>query len=110
MFDPDPAPGRRARRVGRRLEGIGMAAAAPRTRGAVRARTSWSRPPGSLPPERQVMPHDWLAAQALVSPSTTPRVRRRSRQRCRPLLVEPRGEYLANRDIGNFDGYPDPGR
>ena len=61
------------------------------------------------PSERQSMTNDWLAPDALVVAS---RLRddgaRRGRARRGPVPVDERGQFLANRDAGQFDGYPDP--
>ena len=55
------------------------------------------------------MTNDWLRPDATVIPSTT---RRTAPPRCAReaalFLVDQREQFLANRDAGNFDGYPDP--
>jgi ornithine cyclodeaminase/alanine dehydrogenase-like protein (mu-crystallin family) len=61
------------------------------------------------PAERQAMTRDWLAADALVvavdyATFVTAEVARDAAL----FVVDDRGQFLANRDAGQFDGYPDP--
>jgi ornithine cyclodeaminase/alanine dehydrogenase-like protein (mu-crystallin family) len=61
------------------------------------------------PPERQVMTNDWLAPQALVVPVDYATYCSASVARDAALfLVDHAEQFLANREAGNFDGYPDP--
>ena len=61
------------------------------------------------PPERQVMTNDWLAPGALVVPVDYATYCSAVVAREADLfLVDHTGQFLANREIGNFDGYPDP--
>ena len=63
----------------------------------------------SFGPVRQVMTEDWLAPDALVVPVDYATYCSASVARGAALfLVDDRGQFLANRDAGNFDDYPDP--
>lgn len=61
------------------------------------------------PDRRQVMTDDWLAPDALVVPVDYATYCSAEVARNAALfLVDDRQQFLANRDAGNFDGYPDP--
>ncbi|MFL5684787.1 MAG: hypothetical protein ACJ77D_01910 [Chloroflexota bacterium] len=61
------------------------------------------------PAKRQVMDADWLAPDALVVPVDYATMLAASVAREASLfLVDDRGQFLANRDAGQFDGYPEP--
>ena len=63
----------------------------------------------TTPADRQVMSADWLAPDALVVPVDYATMCAASVARDAALfLVDDRGQFLANRDTGQFDGYPDP--
>jgi alanine dehydrogenase len=63
----------------------------------------------SFGPVRQVMSEDWLTADALVVPVDYATYCSASVARGAALfLVDDRGQFLANREAGNFDDYPDP--
>ena len=58
---------------------------------------------------RQVMTPDWLRPMRSSCRSTTRRTaRRRGRASAALFLVDHREQFLANRDAGLFDGYPEP--
>jgi ornithine cyclodeaminase/alanine dehydrogenase-like protein (mu-crystallin family) len=63
-----------------------------------------------LPPaERQAMTNDWLTPHALVVPIDYATYCAAEVARDADLfLVDHTGQYLANREAGNFDGYPEP--
>ncbi len=62
------------------------------------------------PARRQVMDGSWLAPDALVVPVDYATLCAASVARDAALfLVDDRGQFLANRDAGQFDDYPDPG-
>lgn len=64
----------------------------------------------TTPERRQVMTGDWLADDALVVPVDYATMCAAGVARDAALfLVDDRGQFLANRDAGQFDGYPDPG-
>jgi ornithine cyclodeaminase/alanine dehydrogenase-like protein (mu-crystallin family) len=61
------------------------------------------------PPERQVMTNDWLEPHALVVPVDYATYCAAEVAREASLfVVDHTQQFLANRAIGNFDGYPDP--
>lgn len=89
-------------------DGIGAASAAPDARAAVRG-ADVVVTAASFGPVRQVMTEDWLAPDALVVPVDYATYCSASVARGAALfLVDDRGQFLANRDAGNFDDYPDP--
>ena len=60
--------------------------------------------------ERQTLTIDWLAPEALVVAVDYSTYVAASVARAAALfLTDQREQFLANRDAGNFDGYPDPG-
>ena len=61
------------------------------------------------PPERQTMTNAWLAPDALVVPIDYATYCAAEVARDAALfVVDHREQFLANRDAGQFDGYPDP--
>lgn len=61
------------------------------------------------PARRQTMTEDWLAPDALIIPVDYATMCAASVARGAALfLVDERGQFLANRDAGQFDGYPEP--
>ena len=63
----------------------------------------------SFGPIRQVMTNDWLAPDALIVPVDYATFCAAEVARDATLfLVDDRGQFLANRDAGAFDDYPDP--
>ena len=63
----------------------------------------------SFGPVRQVMTAEWLTEDALVVPVDYATYLAAGVAREAALfLVDDRGQFLANRDAGLFDGYPDP--
>ena len=61
------------------------------------------------PERRQSMTGDWLAADALVIPVDYATMCSAEVARGAALfLVDERGQFVANRDAGQFDDYPDP--
>ena len=64
----------------------------------------------TAPEHRQAMTGDWLAPDALVIPVDYATLCSAEVAREAALfLVDDRGQFLANRDAGQFDDYPDPG-
>ena len=62
------------------------------------------------PAHRQSMDETWFARDALVVPVDYATMCAASVAAGAALfLVDERGQFLANRDAGQFDGYPDPG-
>jgi ornithine cyclodeaminase/alanine dehydrogenase-like protein (mu-crystallin family) len=63
----------------------------------------------TTPDRRQAMTGDWLSPDALVVPVDYATMCAASVARDAALfLVDERGQFLANRDAGQFDDYPDP--
>ncbi len=61
------------------------------------------------PAARQVMTREWLRPDALVVPVDYATMCAAEVARDAALfIVDDRGQFLANRDAGQFDGYPDP--
>jgi ornithine cyclodeaminase/alanine dehydrogenase len=90
------------------VDGIADAAPAPSAREAVRD-ADVVVTAASFGPIRQVMTVDWLAPNALVVPVDYATYCAAEVARHASLfLVDHREQFLANRDAGNFDGYPDP--
>jgi ornithine cyclodeaminase/alanine dehydrogenase-like protein (mu-crystallin family) len=94
----------------RRVPGIGSAVVSASARDAVDgADVVLTAAAFVAPPERQVMTNDWLTAHALVVPVDYATYCAAEVAREADLfLVDHTGQFLANRDAGNFDGYPDP--
>jgi len=94
----------------RRTPGIGSVVVTPTARDAVAGAdvviTVASFVP---PPERQVMTNEWLTPNALVVPVDYATYCAAA-VACEAdlFLVDHLGQFLASRDAGNFDGYPDP--
>jgi ornithine cyclodeaminase/alanine dehydrogenase-like protein (mu-crystallin family) len=64
----------------------------------------------TTPDRRQVMTGDWLREDALIVPVDYATMLAAGVAREAALfLVDERGQFLANRDAGQFDDYPDPG-
>ena len=90
--------------------GIGAATVASSARDAVEgADVVLSAASFLPPPERQTMTNDWLTPHALVVPIDYATYCAAEVARDASLfLVDHTGQFLANRDAGNFDGYPEP--
>jgi ornithine cyclodeaminase/alanine dehydrogenase len=94
--------------LARATAGIGLAFAEPSARWAVEE-ADVVLTAVSFGPERQVMPNEWLAPDALVVAVDYAMMAAAEVARDAALfIVDERGQFLANRDAGNFDGYPDP--
>jgi ornithine cyclodeaminase/alanine dehydrogenase-like protein (mu-crystallin family) len=108
LFDRHPERAAALAEAARATPGIGEVIVAPDAPTAVRD-ADVVVTAASFGPGRQVMTDDWLAPDALVVPvdyathcaadvATTAAL----------FIVDDRGQFLANRDAGLFDGYPDP--
>ena len=108
VFDRDRDPGRDARPG--RADHAGIASAAARAggpRGVFDADVVITV--ASFGPVHQVMTDDWLAPSALVVPVDYATYCSADVARDAGLfLVDEIGQFLANRDAGLFDDYPDP--
>lgn len=92
----------------RDMAGIGAVTTAATAREAV-ADADVVVTAASFGPIRQVMTLDWLAPNALVVPVDYATYCAAEVARDAALfLVDHREQFLANRDAGNFDDYPDP--
>ena len=110
VYDRDPARADALARLARSTTGIAAAAVHDTARQAVEAAdvvvTAASFGPAE---ERQTMTNAWLRPGATVIPIDYATYCAAEVARDAALfLVDHRDQYLANRDAGNFDGYPDP--
>ena len=110
VFDRDPGRAASLAALAAATEGIGSVSVAASAREAVEGAdvvvTVASFVP---PPERQVMTNEWLTPHALVVPVDYATYCAAEVARDAGLfLVDHMAQFLANRDIGNFDGYPEP--
>jgi ornithine cyclodeaminase/alanine dehydrogenase-like protein (mu-crystallin family) len=108
LFDRHPERAEALAAQARATGGIGSVTVAPDARTAV-ADADVVVTAASFGPVRQVMTADWLARDALVVPVDYATYLAADVARTAALfLVDDRGQFLANRDAGLFDGYPDP--
>jgi ornithine cyclodeaminase/alanine dehydrogenase-like protein (mu-crystallin family) len=110
VFDRDPARADVLAALARVTPGIAAAAAAATAREAVDgADVVITAASFVSPPERQVMTPDWLGPDTLVVPVDYATYCSAEVAREAALfVVDEREQFLANRDAGQFDGYPDP--
>jgi ornithine cyclodeaminase/alanine dehydrogenase-like protein (mu-crystallin family) len=111
IFSRDPDRATALADVARRSPGIAAAQVAPSARDAVDgADVVVTAASFVVPPERQVMTNAWLAPDALVVPVDYATYCAAEVAREAALfLVDHTDQFVANREAGNFDGYPDPG-
>jgi ornithine cyclodeaminase/alanine dehydrogenase-like protein (mu-crystallin family) len=108
IFDRHPDRAAALAELARGTDGIGEAAAVKDARDAIRD-ADVVVTAASFGPVRQVMTSDWLAPYALVVPVDYATYCSADVAAGASLfLVDHREQFLANRDAGNFDGYPDP--
>jgi ornithine cyclodeaminase/alanine dehydrogenase len=108
VFDRHPDRTDALAAAARAVDGIADAAPAPSAREAV-GDADVVVTAASFGPVRQVMTVDWLAPNALVVPVDYATYCAAEVAREASLfLVDHREQFLANREAGNFDGYPDP--
>ena len=94
--------------IARAAPGISAARTAPSAREAV-GPADVVITAASFGPLRQVMTNDWLSPHALVVPVDYATMCAAEVARDAGLfLVDERAQFLANRDAGLFEGYPDP--
>ncbi len=110
IFDRDRARAEALAEESRNVPGIGAISVATSARAAVDGAdvivTAASFAPAA---ERQAMTNDWLAPHALVIPVDYATMCAAEVARDAALFVTDHvGQFLANRDAGQFDGYPDP--
>ncbi|HET9457087.1 MAG TPA: hypothetical protein VFO78_07080 [Candidatus Limnocylindrales bacterium] len=109
IFDRHPERAEALAAAARATPGIAAAAAAPSARAAI-ADADVVVTAASFGPVRQVLMPDWLTPDALVvavdyETYCSAEVAREATL----FLVDERGQFLANRDAGRFEGFPDPG-
>lgn len=108
IFDRHEGRAEELAEAARATEGIGSVIVASEARAAVEA-ADVVVTAAAFGPIRQVMTADWLTADALVVPVDYATYLAAEVARNASLfLVDDRGQFLANRDAGLFDGYPDP--
>jgi ornithine cyclodeaminase/alanine dehydrogenase-like protein (mu-crystallin family) len=110
LFDHDPARTEALADLARATPGIAAAEIAPGAREAiVDADVVVTVAAFTTPERRQVMTPEWLGPEALVVPVDYATYCSAAVARSAALfLVDERGQFLANRDAGQFDDYPDP--
>lgn len=108
LYDPDPARAASLADEASGTAGIGAVDVAGDPRRAV-ADADVVVTAAAFGPVRQVMTNDWLGPAALVVPIDYATYAAAEVAREAALfLVDERGQFLANRDAGLFEGYPDP--
>jgi alanine dehydrogenase len=108
LFDRHPERVEALAAQARATDGIGSVAVAPDARAAVRD-ADVVVTAASFGPVRQVMTAAWLSDDALVVPVDYATYLAAEVARDAGLfLVDDRGQFLANRDAGLFEDYPDP--
>jgi ornithine cyclodeaminase/alanine dehydrogenase-like protein (mu-crystallin family) len=108
LFDRHPERVADLAAFARATDGIGSVESAPESRAAVEG-ADVVVTAVSFGPVRQVMTSDWLGPDALVVPVDYATYCSAEVARDAALfLVDDRAQFLANRDAGAFDGYPDP--
>lgn len=110
VYDRDPVRAASLADLAASTPGVGSVEVAAGAREAVReADVVITVASFVAPPERQVMTRDWLTPRALVVPVDYATYCSAEVAREAGLfLVDHREQFVANRDAGNFDGYPDP--
>jgi ornithine cyclodeaminase/alanine dehydrogenase-like protein (mu-crystallin family) len=95
--------------LARETTGIGAARSAATARDATRSADVVVTAASFAPPaERQTLTEDWLEPDALVVAIDYATYVAASVARAGLFVVDERAQFLANRDAGTFDGYPDP--
>jgi alanine dehydrogenase len=108
VFDRHPDRAEALAATGRRTDGIEAVTVATEARSAVRD-ADVVVTAASFGPVRQVMTTDWLRSDALVVPvDYATHCAAEVARDAALFLVDHREQFLANRDAGLFDGYPEP--
>jgi alanine dehydrogenase len=108
LFDRHPERAEQLAAEARTIEGIGSVSVAQDAHAAV-ADADVVVTAASFGPVRQVMTSDWLMPDATVVPVDYATYCASDVARDASLfLVDHREQFLANRDAGLFDGYPEP--
>ena len=108
--DRDPVRAEGLAALARDTDGIALVRVAPSARDAVGdADVVVTAASFTSPSERQPMTGDWLTADALiVAVDYATFVAAEVARDAALFLVDERVQFLANRDVGQFDDYPDP--
>jgi ornithine cyclodeaminase/alanine dehydrogenase len=108
IFDRHPERAMALVRLAASTPGIAGAATAPSAQDAVSGADAVITA-ASFGPVRQVMTSDWLTDDAtVVAVDYATYCAAEVAAGAALFLVDDRGQFLANRDAGAFDGYPDP--
>ena len=108
VFDPHPERATALVEQAAAIPGIGSAHPAASAREAVTG-ADVVVTAASFGPRRQVMTADWLATEALVVAVDYATYASAELARAATLfLVDERGQFVANREAGLFEGYPEP--
>ena len=108
LFDRHPDRAAALAQAAGATDGIGSVSVAPGSREAIEG-ADVIVTAASFGPVRQVMTNDWLTPDALVVPVDYATYCAAEVARDAALfLVDDRGQFIANRDAGAFDDYPDP--
>jgi ornithine cyclodeaminase/alanine dehydrogenase len=108
IFDRHPERAMALVRLAGETPGIAGAATAPTARAAVEG-AAVVITAASFGPDRQVMTTDWLVDEAtVVAIDYATYCSAEVAAGAGLFLVDDRGQFLANRDAGAFDDYPDP--
>jgi alanine dehydrogenase len=108
VYDRHPDRAETLAATARTIEGIASAHTSPTAREAIET-ADVVVTAASFGPVRQVMTPDWLARDALVVPIDNATFCSAAVAReARLFLVDHREQFLANRDAGLFEDYPDP--
>lgn len=110
LFDPDPRRAEALAVEARSMDEVGSVTVHPVAREAIEGADVVLTAAAFGPPsERQRMTNAWLAPGATVIPIDYATYCAAEVARDAALfLVDQREQFLANRDVGNFDDYPDP--
>ena len=109
VFDRHPDRAEALAATARTIPGIATARAAASARDAIEV-ADIVVTAASFGPVRQVMTTDWLTRDALVvAVDYATYCSAGVAEDAALFLVDERGQFLANRDAGLFDDYPDPG-
>lgn len=110
IHDRDPERAEALADLARETAGIGTTGVAPSARAATaEADVVVTAASFAAPPDRQSMTGAWLTADALVvAVDYATYVAAEVARDAALFLVDERDQFLANRDAGEFDSYPDP--
>lgn len=109
VYDRHPERAEALATLAGRTEGVGQVRVADSARDAAAGADVVITAASFAPPEeRQRMTPDWLGTATLVVPVDYATYCSAAVAREARFLVDHTAQFLANRDAGSFDGYPDP--